>query len=658
MPSGAATLNNCFLYDENHNFLFEGTIANPPDNCIFSGVSVPNGSYTVEVLNAARDVNNPLGVSNPFYIEEGLPPRLDNTPAIPFTVAPSIFAPHYLLSTPGSTYYSSLGFGDDDSATWSATVDYGDGEGAQPVPLTLRSGILMHEYEDPGLYIVKIVVTDDQGNIATNNGAVSIIPFQNAPPTINITNINYTYTSPGVKTLTIDFDTPLANNSCRLHVNGSGGLIAFQKTSTSCSFHTGFSFDNSNLSLFFVEDAQNGVLYRTHNVFYPRTFLNTVTRLQFNPNNLYIETSIPIRERCDLKTSNGTTVASSNFHAPVNSCIFTGFGTNGPNHITEGQYYLDLPDNGVQTDLFFLKEPVRPQIDELLDVNILPTETYSSSGTFNDSDSSSWTATVDYGEGEGGQELALNGFNFELNHQYNLEGAYTVTVQITDTENNTGTEVFIVTVGNTEPVTLLPIADSYIKQGGQNENEGGSNMMRLQSSGKNRGLVQFSQEEIEEAVGNSENYTATLQFTITDNGNNWGTNGRTIDLHRILDPWIEGNGFIVGNQPTFRGDSAGATWNCGIDDNTANQTDDCSSTWEMTNSSSWPFITSPSTSTTITNNQEGVVEIDVTGDVQEFMNGTDNYGWVIKKTDEGANGRVEFGSRESGNPPTLSISFN
>ena len=241
-------------------------------------------------------------------------------------------------------------------------------------------------------------------------------------------------------------------------------------------------------------------------------------------------------------------------------------------------------------------------------------------------------------------------------------GIYTAVAQakhpIGATATNSASIIISDEEGPSDPITLFPIADSFIKQGGQNENEGGSPMMRLQSSGKNRGLVQFSQEEIDQAIGESENYTAKLQFTITDNGNNWGTNGRTVDIHRLTNPWIEGNGYLVGNQPTFRGTGAGATWNCGIDNNTANQTDDCSSTWNMTNSSSWPFVTSPAATTTIINNQSGVVEFDITGDIQEFINGADNFGWVVKKTDEGANGRVEFGSRETSNPPTLVITFN
>src|SRR5262249_769474 len=39
-------------------------------------------------------------------------------------------------------------------------------------------------------------------------------------------------------------------------------------------------------------------------------------------------------------------------------------------------------------------------------------EAYAPSGTFTDFDSTSWTATVDYGEGAGPQSLSLSGTNF------------------------------------------------------------------------------------------------------------------------------------------------------------------------------------------------------------------------------------------------------
>jgi hypothetical protein len=107
--------------------------------------------------------------------------------------------------------------------------------------------------------------------------------------------------------------------------------------------------------------------------------------------------------------------------------------------------------------------------------------------------------------------------------------------------------------------TLAPVADSYIKSGSQNENEGASSFLRIQSSGHNRALVKFDQSQIQQAVGSSQNYTATLSFTISDNGNNWGTTGRTIDLDRLTRNWAEGNGFIDGSRPKDRGTGSGLT---------------------------------------------------------------------------------------------------
>jgi|WetSurMetagenome_2_1015567.scaffolds.fasta_scaffold00385_8 hypothetical protein len=205
---------------------------------------------------------------------------------------------------------------------------------------------------------------------------------------------------------------------------------------------------------------------------------------------------------------------------------------------------------------------------------------------------------------------------------------------------------------------LTPVADTYIKNGHQNENEGASTFFRLQSSGHNRALIKFDEQQIQQAVGDALTFTATLQLTISDNGNNWGSNGRSIDLTRFIHDWEEGNGYIVGNSPSNRGTDSGVTWNCAIDANINNHNDDCSGTtvWDMNNSSFWPFISTPTATTTINNNQTGTITFDVTSDIQSFVNGTNqNYGWLLKKTDEGANGRIEFGSKESASSPKLII---
>ena len=209
--------------------------------------------------------------------------------------------------------------------------------------------------------------------------------------------------------------------------------------------------------------------------------------------------------------------------------------------------------------------------------------------------------------------------------------------------------------------TLTPSTDSYIKQGSQNENEGASTFLRLQQSGYNRALLKFDESQIQTAVNSSSSFSAKLQLTITDNGNNWGTSGRSIELHRLTQNWIEGNGFIYGNNPSDRGTGSGTTWNCATDSNIHNQASNCNglTSWNMTTSSLWPFVSIPTASTTINNNQSGIVEFDVTSDVQSFLSGSNqNYGWLIKKTDEGQSGRVEFGSRESANGAKLIINPN
>ncbi len=211
-----------------------------------------------------------------------------------------------------------------------------------------------------------------------------------------------------------------------------------------------------------------------------------------------------------------------------------------------------------------------------------------------------------------------------------------------------------------QPATIAFNAsgDTYVRSGQQNENEGGSNRMRVQASGDNRSLVRFDQGAIQGAVGNKQVLSAKLRLNITDNGNNWGATGRTVDVHRLLVNWIEGNG-----TENSRGTGSGATWNCAIDSFIQNQAKNCSgsSEWEMgqpNNPAVHPWVASPSATQTITNNQTGIVEYDVTVDVASFVNGSNsNYGWLIKKTNENQNGQVSFGTRESSSVPRLVVTY-
>ncbi len=189
-----------------------------------------------------------------------------------------------------------------------------------------------------------------------------------------------------------------------------------------------------------------------------------------------------------------------------------------------------------------------------------------------------------------------------------------------------------------DPLTVPPFADTYIRSGSPNQNQGAEPILRLRASGNNRALLQFDSAAVATAVGSGTVASARLELTIVLNADNWGPDGRTIDLHRLTQSWTE----------------AGATWNCGDDLDPGNQKPDCPTTaWEMGGAGPPPWIATPTATALVTNGLRGVITVDVTADIQALLGGGAFPGWILKKTNEGATGRVEFGSRESATPPRL-----
>jgi hypothetical protein len=75
---------------------------------------------------------------------------------------------------------------------------------------------------------------------------------------------------------------------------------------------------------------------------------------------------------------------------------------------------------------------VVPVVDLGDDVTVNADGAFSRSGTFVDPGADTWTATVDWGAGDGPEPLALNGFGFALAHTYAAPGSYVVTVRVAD----------------------------------------------------------------------------------------------------------------------------------------------------------------------------------------------------------------------------------
>ena len=106
----------------------------------------------------------------------------------------------------------------------------------------------------------------------------------------------------------------------------------------------------------------------------------------------------------------------------------------------------------------------------------------------------------------------------------------------------------------------LPVAaDTYLRSGSANQSQGSDSFLRLQSSGNNRALLSVSTSDLVQTVGSGRLVSASLELYVQSNGNNWGPDGRTVDVHRLLADWSE----------------AGATWNCGVDTDPGNSQPDC-----------------------------------------------------------------------------------
>jgi len=90
-------------------------------------------------------------------------------------VAPEVNAGPDDIVNESETYVGSGSFTDPGDDTWSATVDYGDASGIQPLTLSDKTFNLSHIYADDGVYALTVTVTDDDGDTGTDTLQVTVI---------------------------------------------------------------------------------------------------------------------------------------------------------------------------------------------------------------------------------------------------------------------------------------------------------------------------------------------------------------------------------------------------------------------------------------------------------------------------------------------------
>ncbi len=90
-------------------------------------------------------------------------------------VVPSVDAGAASTINEGEVYNSSGSFVDTADDTWTATVDYGDGSGVQPLTLTGTTFALSHDYSARGVFVVSVNVTDSLGAVGTATTQVEVL---------------------------------------------------------------------------------------------------------------------------------------------------------------------------------------------------------------------------------------------------------------------------------------------------------------------------------------------------------------------------------------------------------------------------------------------------------------------------------------------------
>lgn len=190
--------------------------------------------------------------------------------------------------------------------------------------------------------------------------------------------------------------------------------------------------------------------------------------------------------------------------------------------------------------------------------------------------------------------------------------------------------------------TLTAMADALLKTQAKNLNTGTSTTIPVKitvgQDDTTRAIVKFDQAAIAAAVGSGTLTSASLELQVKESGTDAA--GNDIDVHRVLKPWTE----------------AGVTWKCGEDLNTANVGADCPTTkWKMSGAEMDAFVVTRTARAHLNAGQAGVAQFDVTGDVQAFLGGTGNHGWLVNTAS--ASSRVLLWSHEAAMKPKLVLSL-
>ncbi len=416
--------------------------------CTGSHSYADNGAYTVTVT-----------------VSDGSLLGSDTDTATINNVAPVVSAGADDTINEGATFSGGGSFTDPGADTWSATVDYGDGSGVNSLALVAKTFSLSHLYADNGAYTVTVCVTDDDGGsncdsllVTVNN--VAPVVSAGADDTINegaTFSGGGSFTDPGADTwsATVDYGDGSGVNSLALvaktfslsHLYADNG--AYTVTVCVTDDDGGSNCDSLLVTVNNVAPVVSAGADDTIN-----------EGATFSGGGSFTDPGADTWS-ATVDYGDGSGVNSLALVAKTFSLSHL-YADNGAYTVT---VCVTDDDGGSNCDsLLVTVNNVAPVVSAGADDTINEGATFSGGGSFTDPGADTWSATVDYGDGSGVNSLALVAKTFSLSHLYADNGAYTVTVCVTDDDGGSNCDSLLVTVNNVAPVVSAG-ADDTINEG-------------------------------------------------------------------------------------------------------------------------------------------------------------------------------------------------
>jgi hypothetical protein len=371
-------------------------------------------------------------------------------------VAPVVNAgPDATISESG-TFAGSGSFTDPGADTWTGTVNYGDGGGAQALTLTGSTFSLSHAYTQQGSYTVTVTVSDgtasgsDTATVTVNN----VVPSVNAGSDATI-NEGSTFTSSGsftdpgadTWTATVNYGDGSGSQALTLtgktfslsHVYSEAGIYTVTVTvgdGTASGSDTAAATVNNVAPT--VDAGAGGIAAEGSTLASSGSFTDPGA-----------DTWTATVDYGDGSGSQALTLTGKTFslsHTYADSGVYTVTVTVRDNHASTGS------DTCTAT-----VSNVAPTVDAGAGGTVAEGSTFTGSGRFTDPGADDWTAIVNYGDGSGDQALTLTGKTFNLSHTYASDGEYTFTVWVFDGDGGNAWDTGVVTVTPPAP-TIKSVA--------------------------------------------------------------------------------------------------------------------------------------------------------------------------------------------------------